>query len=49
MDFKEHLYEFMNREEADNLLNSFKIAPFSSFKLNFIKGNNFIDNCEKSY
>lgn len=49
MDFKEHLYEFMNREEADNLLASFKIAPFSSFKLNFIKGNNFIKNCEKTF
>ena len=48
MDFKEHLYEFMNREEADKLFSSFKSAPFSSFKLNFLKGDNFIDKCDKN-
>ena len=43
MDFKEHLYSFMNREEADKLLSSFNNAPFSSFKTNFIKCENLID------
>ena len=43
MDFKEHLYTFMDREEADNLLSSFDNAPFSSFKTNFLKCENLIE------
>ena len=43
MDFKEHLYSFMDREEADKLLSSFKNAPFSSFKANFLKCVNLIE------
>lgn len=39
MTFKEHLYEFMNREEADKLLSSFNDAPFNSFKVNLLKCN----------
>ena len=39
MDFKEHLYTFMNREEADKLLSSFNDAPFNSFKANLLKCN----------
>lgn len=40
MDFKEHLYSFINREEADKLLSSFNNAPFSSIKINSLKCNN---------
>lgn len=43
MDFKEHLYTFMDREEVDKLLSSFKNAPFSSFKANFLKCENLIE------
>lgn len=43
MDFKEHLYTFMDREEADKLLSSFNNAPFSSFKTNFLKCENLIE------
>ena len=46
MDFKEHLCTFMDREEVDNLLSSFKNAPFSSFKANLLKCNNLIDLLE---
>ena len=48
MDFKEHLYTFMNREEADNLLSSFKNAPFSSFKVNFLKGEQLFEIIDKT-
>ena len=37
MEFKEHLYSFMDREEADKLLSSFNSAPFSSIKINTSK------------
>ena len=43
MDFKEHLYTFMNREEADNLISSFSNTAFSSFKINSLKCSNLID------
>lgn len=43
MNFKEHLYTFMNREEADDLLSSFNNAAFSSFKINYLKCRNLID------
>ena len=46
MDFKEHLYSFMDREDADKLLSSFKNAPFSSFKANFLKCENLIELLE---
>lgn len=37
MEFKEHLYSFMDRKEADKLLSSFNSAPFSSIKINTSK------------
>lgn len=37
MNFKEHLYSFMNKNEADKLLSSFNDTPFNAFKVNSLK------------
>ena len=49
MNFKEHLYTFMDREDANKLLESFNSAPFTSFKINYLKCNNLNNLIDLSF
>jgi len=48
MDFKEHLLTFMDREEANSLLESFNNASISSFRLNSTKIDKIFDFIENN-